>query len=89
MPGNLALADALSYGFSDNALLWNHLLTPHWVDAPELAFGINFSHSGLRHGGRRHYEQHLYDTLGCNPNEKWYPETSSAAFLRHLPVEEE
>ena len=90
MPENLALEDVLSYEVSDNALLWNHLLTPHWVDAPELAFGINFSHGGLRHDGRLcRYEQHIYDTLGYNPNEKWYPETSSAAFLKYLSVKEE
>ena len=82
MPENLTEEDVLSYEVGDNTLLWNHLLTPHWVDAPELTFGINFSHGGLRHDGRLcRYEQHVYDTLGHNPNEKWHPETSSAAFL--------
>jgi hypothetical protein len=85
MPENIADEDLLSYEVGDNALLWNHLLTPHWVDAPELTFGINFSHGGLRHNGRLcRYEQHLYDTLGHNPNEKWLPETASAVFQKSL-----
>ena len=81
MPEGLVYEDLLSYEVCDNALLWNHLLTPHWVYAPDLTFGINFSHGGLRHNGRLcRYEQHLYDTLGHNPNEKWLPETASAVF---------
>ena len=81
MPENVSDEDLLSYEVGDNTLLWNHLLTPHWVDAPELTFGINFSHGGLRHNGRLcRYEQHVYDTLGHNPNEKWHPETASAVF---------
>jgi len=81
MPEDMSEEDVLSYEVGDNALLWNHLMTPHWVDAPELTFGINFSHGGLRHNGRLcRYEQHLYDSLGRNPNEKWHPETASAVF---------
>ena len=81
MPENVLDEDVLSYQVGDNQLLWNHLMTPHWVDAPELTFGINFSHGGLRHKGRLcRYEQHLYDSLDHNPNEKWHPETSSAVF---------
>ena len=69
----------------DDVLLWNHLLTPHWVDAPELTFGIIFSHGCLRHNGRLcRYEQYLYDEAGKTPNEKWHPETSSAAFSQTL-----
>lgn len=85
MPEGLTDEDLLSYEVGDDAFLWNHLLTPHWVDAPELTFGINFSHGGLRHNGRLcRYEQHLYDTLGRNPNEKWFPETASAVFEESL-----
>lgn len=51
MPENPKEDDLLSYEVSDDVLLWRHLLTPHWVDAPELTFGINFSHGGLRHNG--------------------------------------
>jgi hypothetical protein len=83
MPENVVDEDVLSYAVGDNQLLWNHLMTPHWVDAPELTFGINFSHGGLRHKGRLcRYEKHLYASLGHNPNEKWHPETSSTAFLK-------
>jgi hypothetical protein len=85
MPEGLSEGDVLSYEVGDDVLLWNHLLTPHWVDAPELTFGINFSHGGLRHNGRLcRYEQYLYDEAGQNPNEKWHPETSSAAFRETL-----
>ena len=78
MPENVSDEDLLSYEVGDNTFLWNHLLTPHWVDAPELTFGINFSHGGLRHNGRLcRYEQHLYDMLGHNPNAQWHPETAS------------
>ena len=85
MPENLKENDVLSYEVGDDVLLWNHLLTPHWVDAPELTFGINFSHGGLRHNGHLcRYEQYLYDEAGENPNEKWLPETSSTAFSQTL-----
>ena len=35
-------------------VLFNQLLTPHWVQSPEedLAFSINLSHGGLRRDGR-------------------------------------
>ena len=85
MPENLVEGDLLSYEVGDDVLLWNHLQTPHWVDAPELTFGINFSHGGLRHKGQLcRYEQYLYDHSGKNPNEDWHPETSSTAFHRTL-----
>jgi hypothetical protein len=85
MPEDMSDEDVLSYEVDNNTLLWNHLLTPHWVDAPELTFGINFSHGGLRHNGRLcRYEQHLYDTLGHNPNKIWHSETASAVFQESL-----
>ena len=85
MPENMLDEEVLSYPVDDNTLLWNHLLTPHWVDAPELTFGINFSHGGLRHNGRLcRYEQHVYDTLGHNPNKQWHPETASDVFKENL-----
>ena len=83
MPEDAKEEDLLTYDVGDNAFLWNHLLTPHWVDAPELTFGINFSHGGLRHKGRMcRFEEHVYDETGKNPNESWHPETSSKAFLQ-------
>jgi hypothetical protein len=82
MPDNVQDDDLLSYEVGDDQLLWNHLLTPHWVDAPELTFGVNFSHGGLRHKGRLcRYEQRVYDLAGENPNANWHPETSSAEFV--------
>jgi hypothetical protein len=81
LPDEATEEDILTYEVGDDTLLWNHLLTPHWVDAPDLTFGINFSHGGLRHKGRLcSYEQHVYDESGENPNEKWHPETSSKVF---------
>ena len=81
MPEDANAEDILTYEVGDNELLWNHLLTPHWVDAPDLTFGINFSHGGLRHKGRLcQYEDHVYKQSAANPNEAWHPETSSAAF---------
>ncbi|MBT3605510.1 MAG: hypothetical protein HOE48_19970 [Candidatus Latescibacteria bacterium] len=83
MPEGVLDEDILTYDVGDNQLLWNHLMTPHWVDAPELTFGINFSLGGLRHNGRLcRYEENLYDSLGKNPNESWHPETSSVAFQK-------
>ena len=85
MPDDVLDEEILSYEVGDNVLLWNHLLTPHWVDAPELTFGINFSHGGLRHNGKLcRYEQHVYDSSGNNPNEKWHPETSSVVFQQTI-----
>ncbi|HAA73557.1 TPA: hypothetical protein DCE37_00335 [Candidatus Latescibacteria bacterium] len=81
LPEEASEDDILTYDVGEDQLLWNHLLTPHWVDAPELTFGINFSHGGLRHKGRLcRYEEHVYELAGGNPNEKWHPETSSRAF---------
>ena len=81
MPEGVLEEDVLTYDVGDNAFLWNHLMTPHWVDAHGLTFGINFSHGGLRHNGRLcRYEKNLYEVLGKNPNESWHPESSSVAF---------
>ncbi len=51
-PPELTDEDILTLDVGDNQFVWNHLLTPHWVDAPALTFGINLSHGGLRHKGR-------------------------------------
>ena len=51
-PEGLTSADVLSYAMTPGTLLWNQLLTPHWVDAGdadgEVAASINLSHGGLR-----------------------------------------
>jgi hypothetical protein len=53
MPGDLKEEDALCYRMGPGAVLWNQLLTPHWVDAGEgVAMSINLSHGGLRYEGK-------------------------------------
>ena len=61
-PEGLTSSDVLSYTMPPGTLLWNQLLTPHWVDAGEtdaedpaapghngeVAASINLSHGGLR-----------------------------------------
>ena len=59
-PEGLTSSDMLSYRMPPGTLLWNQLLTPHWVDAGatdggeppapngEVAASINLSHGGLR-----------------------------------------
>ena len=59
-PPDLTEADALCYDMGPGAVLWNALLTPHWVEAGgEVAMSVNLSHGGLRHGGKlcRHEEE--------------------------------
>ena len=57
--------DALSFDVGDGEFVWNHLLTPHWVDSHKLTVNINLSMGGLRHRGRLcTYEQALYDSRG-------------------------
>ena len=62
-PEGLRSADVLSYPMPPGTVLWNQLLTPHWVDAGEtddgdptapgreVAASINLSHGGLRLDG--------------------------------------
>ena len=83
MPEGLSEGDVLSYRGWRRRPALEPPADPHWVDAPELTFGINFSHGGLRHNGRLcRYEQYLYDEAGQNPNEKWHPETSERGVSR-------
>jgi hypothetical protein len=44
-------------------VLWNVLLTPHWVEAgEEVALSVNISHGGVRlHGKLFRHEQELED----------------------------
>ncbi len=67
-------ADLLSYEMQSGDVLWNQLLTPHWVTAGEdqAAMSFNISHGGVRHRGqfcaneiplRKHWEEH--------PEEAW------------------
>lgn len=51
-PPALADDDALCYDMGPGDVLWNVLLTPHWVEAgDEVAVSINLSHGGIRYRG--------------------------------------
>lgn len=62
-PPELTDADALCYDMPPGSVLWNALLTPHWVDAgDEVAMSINLSHRGLRLNGKLFkHEQELHE----------------------------
>jgi hypothetical protein len=52
-PAELGDADTVSHPMPPGTLLWNALLTPHWVGAGDSpAMSVNISHGGLRHRGR-------------------------------------
>ncbi len=52
-PPGIREEDALCYDMRPGEMLWNVLLTPHWVEAgDEVAMSFNISHGGLRHHGR-------------------------------------
>ena len=66
--------EILSYEMHPGHVLWNQLLTPHWVTAStdRPAFSLNISHGGVRHHGqflanevalREHWDSH--------PDEAW------------------
>jgi hypothetical protein len=69
--------DVLSYRMEKGALLWNQILTPHWVPADDgVAMSVNISHGGIRFGGqfspneailRKRWEDH--------PDEAWLVDT--------------
>jgi hypothetical protein len=62
-PPALTAADARCHDMRPGDVLWNVLLTPHWVEAgDEVAMSVNLSHGGLRHEGRLcRFEQELED----------------------------
>jgi hypothetical protein len=52
-PPALTDADSVTLPMPPGAMLWNALLTPHWVSAGDgPAMSVNISHGGLRHRGR-------------------------------------
>ncbi|MCF7689868.1 MAG: hypothetical protein K9N01_16375 [Cephaloticoccus sp.] len=63
-PAGLSEADALCFNMKPGDVLWNALLTPHWVEAgDEVAMSINLSHGGIRFRGElcpheRELEEH-------------------------------
>ncbi|MDA0837659.1 MAG: hypothetical protein O3B01_10090 [Planctomycetota bacterium] len=66
-PAGIAEEEVLSYSMGPGDVLWNQILTPHWVDTKdEIGASINLSHGGLRLNGQlsmngapleRHYEE--------------------------------
>jgi hypothetical protein len=68
-PPDLTAADALCYDLRPGDVLWNLLLTPHWVEAgEEVALSVNISHGGLRHAGRlAPHEQELVEHRRSRP----------------------
>ena len=72
--------DANSLEVFDDAFVWNHLLTPHWVDSFALTLNVNISHGGLRLRGRLcRYEAALYANMAKGRrNDMGQAKTSSA-----------
>lgn len=68
-PEAITEADALPYQMNPGDVLWNALLTPHWVEASNAAaMSVNISHGGLRLNGRLcPFEQELEDHRAANP----------------------
>ena len=68
-PAAITEADALCFEMAPGAVLWNALLTPHWVEAgDEVAMSINISHGGIRYRGELcRNEQELIDYRAANP----------------------
>jgi hypothetical protein len=51
-PSGITADDTLMYEMRPGDVLWNCLLTPHWVEASEeVSYSINLSHGGLRLNG--------------------------------------
>ena len=66
--------DVLSYKMEPGDVLWNQLLTPHWVLAGVggPAFSINISHGGVRHRGMfLANERLLRERWQAYPDEAW------------------
>ncbi len=53
-PEGIGEDDVLSYRMGPGAVLWNKLLTPHWVETGDdsAACSLNISHGGVRHHGQ-------------------------------------
>jgi hypothetical protein len=79
-PEEITDADILCYEMAPGDVLWNVLLTPHWVEASDhVTYSINISHGGLRLDGRLcPHEQELKDFQKDHPEvfrRKTYPKT--------------
>ena len=74
--GNLPdydLEEILTFKMEPGSLLWNQLLTPHWVVAgDEVAISVNISHGGVSHQGAFcPNEKRLRQRWEKNPEEAW------------------
>lgn len=66
--------DVLSYEMKPGDILWNQLLTPHWVVAgdDEIAVSVNISHGGVSYAGAFcPREQALRKRWEIHPEEAW------------------
>lgn len=68
-PAAITESDAECFAMRPGDVLWNTLLTPHWVEAgSEVAMSINLSHGGLRLNGELcPHEAELVAHRGANP----------------------
>lgn len=63
--------DSLCYDMRPNDMLWNVLLTPHWVEAGDQpAMSINISHGGLRLRGKLSPNEQELETYRQNNPDK-------------------
>jgi hypothetical protein len=66
--------DVLTYVMEPGTMLWNQLLTPHWVDGgtKSIAVSVNISHGGIQHAGQFcPNEQVLRKRWEDHPEEAW------------------
>jgi hypothetical protein len=77
-PPDLTPDDIITHEMHPGDVLWNALLTPHWVDAADQpAMSVNFSHGGLRLNGQlAPREQALVDYRAAHPDQAPSPVTS-------------
>ncbi|HCR19490.1 MAG TPA: hypothetical protein DIU35_18590 [Candidatus Latescibacteria bacterium] len=71
-PSGIKEEDTLPYEMGPGDVLWNTLLTPHWVEATDhVAYSINLSHGGLRLNGELcRNEQELVDHNAAQKEKK-------------------
>ena len=65
--------DVMTYRMEKGDLLWNQILTPHWVPAgDDIAVSVNISQSGISFGGQfSPHEQVLRERWEEHPEEAW------------------
>lgn len=73
-------SEILSYEMHPGDVLWNQLLTPHWVTAGDdrPAFSLNISHGGVRHRG-----QFLANEVALREHWDGHPDEAWVADLRY------